>query len=48
MEMICRPGSNKETCVINEKSKIEDGILIAMYRDGKRYSMQMEIKRKLE
>ena len=39
MEMICRPGSNKETCVINEKSKIEDGILIAMYRDVKKLEL---------
>lgn len=39
MEMICRPDSNKENYVINEKSKKEEGILIAMYRDMKKLEL---------
>ena len=27
MEMLCRPDSNKENYIINEKSKEEDGII---------------------
>ena len=37
--MMGKPDSNKENYVINEKSKKEDGILIATYKDVKKLEL---------
>lgn len=39
LKMLCRPDSNKENYVINEKSKIENGIFIPTCKDVKKLEL---------